>query len=634
MNAIFWAIKKSQTSNCIIITCRYDFNFEYDSDDLGKWEDDIHKQPLDAMRGVDLQKKWDRLTASNKKSQEDENWQLQMKKRADGNPRLLELFNEKLQQPNIDEANLVELQKQVLTEKQKEELKKQIDPPMREMLQRGLVFELPVPRKALADICQTIPNFDLEQHIEKAIALGLLEVSYDKKLLRVPRILLLVKLIEKLDETSSDLYRQATNVLYDHWFKSEEEKTERLLEIHRLAKLGNVIEIEVEMTEILARRWLKQSRLREVVKLCTETLKDLKDHNDLKNCPMVISIHALLADSCVLQRCYEDAKLQYDKAKKAISASSRGADQLTKDELLNMAKIYDGLGYLYCLINQFNYRDQAKKHLIDALNIRNEILGVHRDTVQSLGNVAYWYREKKQWEEANYYYEKALNMSLKLSEQGDIVVVDCYNNLGALFYEKECYDEAEEWLCKALTLSKELLERHHVTIAIISRSLAKTYLERKNYQMTQILFHKVLEIRERLLGKSLDTAEDFHIAEDMWNLGRAYNGLKNYKQAECYLLQALGTLKRLKVKVTEKEKSFIDHYHKIINGYTREILYELKIVYNELKDFDKVKTICCHEEKIKKVFCCHKQETDNDHNCSILVSSIDEIIDSVLSEFV
>jgi hypothetical protein len=80
------------------------------------------------------------------------------------------------------EADPVELREQVLAEA----LLAQIDRTLEEMLQRGLVFELPVPKEAIAAVCESIPNLD--KQINRAVALGLLEVSPDESL-RVPRIL-------------------------------------------------------------------------------------------------------------------------------------------------------------------------------------------------------------------------------------------------------------------------------------------------------------------------------------------------------------------------------------------------------------------------------------------------------------
>ncbi|MEO0969177.1 MAG: tetratricopeptide repeat protein [Cyanobacteria bacterium J06639_18] len=140
-----------------------------------------------------MQKKLSRLTAfnldNNKKSQVDETLKAQAQRLADGNPRLLEWLD-KVLQSNVNVAEIlnrletdpVELREKVLAK----QLLQQMDDTMRDILQRGLVFELPVPREALEVVCEGI--VDLDNYINKAIALGLLEVSPDRSL-RVPRIL-------------------------------------------------------------------------------------------------------------------------------------------------------------------------------------------------------------------------------------------------------------------------------------------------------------------------------------------------------------------------------------------------------------------------------------------------------------
>ena len=230
------------------------------------------------------------------------------------------------------EADPVELREQVLAEA----LLEQIDQPLEEMLWRGLVFELPVPREAIAAVCEGIPNLD--QQINRAVALGLLEVSPDESL-RVPRILeknltpqppslpgkgekergkgekergkgekergkgenvssftpaedaqqggnrennssfspLLVG--EGLGER---LYQQAAEVLYRLWWQEAETSTEeQQLEIHRLALRGKVEMIAVAMAATLANRWKNQSRYREAVELCQATLEITQDYRVL-----------------------------------------------------------------------------------------------------------------------------------------------------------------------------------------------------------------------------------------------------------------------------------------------------------------------------------------------------------------
>ncbi|NMG06406.1 tetratricopeptide repeat protein [Brasilonema sp. UFV-L1] len=617
LNAIVWAIEQIYSSNRIIITCRYDFDFT-------KLQN-FYKQPLDAMRGADLQKKWKHLFPPSNKSQEDEKWQSQMKKLADGNLRLLEFLYEKLQKSSNKietlkglEDNPVELQKQVLTKKQKEDLKKQIDidPPMREMLQRGLVYELPVPRKALEEICQTISNLNLEQHIKKAIALGLLEVSYDKELLRVPRILHVVNWIEKLDETSShDLYRQATNVLCDLWFKPEEKTLEeRLLEIHRLAKLGNVIEVEVEMTEILARRWnSRRSRLREVVELCTSTLDDLKKvYSDDVPKNLVMEICSVLAASHLLQGNYGKAIFNYSTAQK----------QLSEEEDLDKAKILDGLGYSYSWIGEYK---KAKPMLEEALKIRKEKLKLkeHPDIAQSYSHLAYWHREQCHWEQAEFYYDKALTMYQQLSNEDDLVIAESYHNLGTVYFEQalhyqeqklyedeqKFYKKAESLYQQALYQSQYLQGQEPLSVATFLSSLAKVWYQQESYSSAQNFFLQALEIRRRVLG------DHFKIVQDKKNLGFTNYTLEQYPDAERYFCQALNTINQL---IKNKNSSLDENQNKLVRD-VKEILGGFESIYKKQSNSEKAINIGYQ-----------KQEIADDENHTISLLSISKIIQAVL----
>ena len=271
MKAVVWAIRENFTSHRIIITCRYDFEFTQ--------LQHFYKQPLDALQGADLQKKFNRLTAFGDKSQVDEALKSQAQKLADGNPRLLEWLDKILQNTTVDQAAIlnrlaadpVELPEQVLAEA----LLEQMDTIMREMLSRGLVFELPVPREALAAVCDTIPN--LSHYINRAVALGLLEVSHDEAL-RVPRILPV-----QLPEDGEALHKQATEVLYRLWWEEMENTSEeQCLEIHRLALLGKEEKKAAKIASSLANYWWHQSRFREAVQLCKSTLEITEDYRVLK----------------------------------------------------------------------------------------------------------------------------------------------------------------------------------------------------------------------------------------------------------------------------------------------------------------------------------------------------------------
>ncbi|MEH1829577.1 MAG: tetratricopeptide repeat protein [Nostoc sp.] len=271
MKALVWAIRENSTSHRIIITCRYDFEFTQ--------LQHFYKQPLEGMRGADLRKKFSRLTAFSTKSQVDEALKSQAQKLADGNPRLLEWLDKILQNTTVDVAAIlkrlaadpVELREQVLAEA----LLEQMDTTMREMLSRGLVFELPVPREALAAVCDSIAN--LEHYISRAVALGLLEVSHDEAL-RVPRILPV-----QIGSDGEALHKKAAEVLYRLWWEeANTEIEEQRLEIHRLALLGKEEKKAADIASSLANRWWQQSRFREAVQLCKSTLEITEDYRVLK----------------------------------------------------------------------------------------------------------------------------------------------------------------------------------------------------------------------------------------------------------------------------------------------------------------------------------------------------------------
>ncbi|WP_414581184.1 tetratricopeptide repeat protein [Scytonema sp. PCC 10023] len=269
LQALVWAIRDISAPDRLILTCRYDFEstlLQY-----------FYKQPLEALRGADLRKKCDSLAAFSTESVVDEALQAQAKRLADGNPRLLEWLDKILQNSTVDkvailqrlEVDSVELREQVLAEA----LLQQMDDGMREMLSRSLVFELPVPREALTAVCESLPNLD--KYIDRAVALGLLEVSPDQSL-RVPRILP----VELFAATS--LFVQAAQVLYRLWWEEAKTSTEeQQREIHRLALRGKAQKIAVEMAYKLARGWQSQSRFREAMQLCKSTLDLAEDYRVL-----------------------------------------------------------------------------------------------------------------------------------------------------------------------------------------------------------------------------------------------------------------------------------------------------------------------------------------------------------------
>ncbi|MCS6282691.1 MAG: tetratricopeptide repeat protein, partial [Dolichospermum sp.] len=382
LTALVWAIRETYTNHRLILTCRYDFEFSqlrY-----------FYKQPLEGMRGADLRKKCSRLVAFGAKSQVDEALKSQARRLADGNPRLLEWLDKILQNSTVDqvailnrlEVDAVELREQVLAEA----LLQQMDATMGEMLSQGLVFELPVPREALTAVCENIPN--LADYINRAVALGLLEVTPDESL-RVPRILPLT-----LSTNVATLHQQAAEVLYRLWWKEGETRTEEeVLEIHRLALLGKKGEIASTVGIVLTLKWINTGRFRETLHLCKSTLNIVESYKILIN----------LARSEQELGNIEQAQQDYQQALELCPAT----DEIVKATIIhNLACIYANTGKI----------EEAIAHYQQSLEITERSIGYVQGKAATLHQLALIYANTGKIEEAIAHYQQSLEIKESIGD--------------------------------------------------------------------------------------------------------------------------------------------------------------------------------------------------------------------------
>ena len=478
LTALVWAIRETYTNNRLILTCRYDFEFSqlrY-----------FYKQPLEGMRGADLRKKCSRLVAFGAKSQVDEALKSQARRLADGNPRLLEWLDKILQNSTVDqiailnrlEVDAVELREQVLAEA----LLQQMDETMREMLSQGLVFELPVPREALTAVCENIPN--LENYINRAVALGLLEVSPDESL-RVPRILPLT-----LSTNVETLYQQAAEVLYRLWWEEAETSTEeKKLEIHRLALLGKQGKIASKVGLNLINNWIRNNRFRETIYLCQSTL-EIVQH------PYII--HRLARSEQEMRR-FLEAEEHYQQA-------------------LNLCPIEDQDETAGIYVNLANlYVDTERKQ--EAMELYHRALQIFRDTGNvkgqstTLHNLAsYIYADNKE-------FDKAITTYLQCLELNESAAT--WHQLGLIYKKVGRIDDAIRSLNQSLSLTEksgDILQRSK-TLEILGMISA----DRGEDPRALALYNQSLELAETVedIGNQLSI---------LINLGCIYANMTNSQE--------------------------------------------------------------------------------------------------------
>ncbi|HAX79631.1 MAG TPA: NB-ARC domain-containing protein [Cyanobacteria bacterium UBA11372] len=512
--ALVWAIREVYAADRLIITCRYDF----DSPQLQYF----YKQPLEALHGADLRKKCSRLAAFADNSGVDKALQLQAKTLADGNPRLLEWLDKILQNSTVDKAVILhrlesedkqQLREQVLAEA----LLQQMDNNMEEMLSRGLAFELPVPKEALAAVCDTIA--DIDKQIHRAVALGLLEVSFDASL-RVPRILPL-----QLPEDGESLYKQAVEVLYRLWWKPTESSTEeQAQEIHRLALLGKKGKIAAKIGSALAIEWKNQSRFREASQLCKTTLEIVADYRVL---------HQLAR-----------SEQELGEVELALNYYQQALELCPAEDEKERAAIIHNIGYIYANTGEI---EQAIAFYQQSLKLKKRI-GDIQGKAATLHCLAMIYDKTGEIATAIAFYQQSLELEKRSGDiQGKAATLHClaviYAKTGEIakaiaFYQQslELFERIGDIQGKAATLHQ--LAGIYANTGEIEQAIAF-------YQQSLELFERIGDVQGKAmtlgrLGKLLaDKQGDFDTAIE-------------------YLQQSLAILQRLRSPEAEKVQRILD----------------------------------------------------------------------------
>ncbi|MFM7575599.1 MAG: hypothetical protein ACKO5Q_01460, partial [Microcystaceae cyanobacterium] len=316
--ALLEAIAQSSLAHRFLITCRYQFELE------PKLQRYFVAKQVQALRGADLAKKCERLSAFRSDSTVATDLRQQAQTIADGNPRLLEWLDLLLQQSDLDMTSILAAmrgkEQEFLEDILAEQLLAQQSATFRQLLALGLIFRVPVPQEALAAVWEVpesprlrLPPFErgargdndrqrqlevleeeqdalqfpplsrtadeLARCLERGRALGLIEVferSGTVPTYRVPR--LLAGLVD-LPGDGELLARVGAEVLHRLWWESDFAiNEEQALEIHRLALAGKAGEIAVKIAYPTAMRWINKSRFGDAVKICLDTLKITNDY--------------------------------------------------------------------------------------------------------------------------------------------------------------------------------------------------------------------------------------------------------------------------------------------------------------------------------------------------------------------
>ncbi|NEU77544.1 tetratricopeptide repeat protein [Nostoc sp. UIC 10630] len=504
--ALLKAMQNSQLPHKVIITCRYNFQ-------LSELNHRLYREPLGALGGADLIKKYNRLDSFNGSWQFQPDLPERAKTAADGNPRLLEWLDKILQNSpkSLEAERGVEMILQKMADKEKEfredilaeELLKQQTPALHQMLGKLLVYELPVPLAAISPISEDISTW--ESHKQRAEILGLLEVTLTNngdRLYRVPRIL--SPLLEFPENPKGEeLYKQAAQILYRLWWEEAETSTEaQELEIHRLALLGKDEEIAGNLASSLANRLWHESRFREAIHLCKSTLEITKNHIVLKE----------------IAYCEH----QLGEVDQALNYYQQALNLCPAEDEQELASIYHYLGMLKANKGEV---EQAIKLYNQSLEITERISNVQTKaaTLHELGGI---YANKGEVDEAIALYNQVLEIDERIGNvQGKAATL---HQLGGIYANKGEVDEAIALYNQSLEITERIGDVQ--TKAATLHQLGILYANKGEVDEAIALYNQSLEINERIGNVQGKAATLHNLAGIYANKGEVEQAIALYNQ--------------------------------------------------------------------------------------------------------
>ena len=129
------------------------------------------------------------------------------------------------------------------------------------------------------------------------------------------------------------------------------------------------------------------------------------------------------------------------------------------------------------------------------------------------------------------FFDKALTLNIK-KDNNDTAV--SYNNIGLVYYNLDDFDKALIYFNKALEVQLRLHEEASAITATIYNNIGGAYDSISIYEKALMYYQKALDIRLKVLGENdEDTATSYN------NLGYLYDSKNEFSKALEYHLKAL-----------------------------------------------------------------------------------------------
>ena len=196
------------------------------------------------------------------------------------------------------------------------------------------------------------------------------------------------------------------------------------------------------------------------------------------------------------------------------------------------------------LKNTYYNQTDVNKYTAPYLRQAEDFLACMKEETQEIAalsaNLAFVYDAQGDYEKAEDFYERALEIREKVLGQEHPDTATMYNNLAGVYKTQGDYEKAEEYYLKALKILKKILGQEHPDTATTYNNLAGVYKAQGDYRKAEETYQKALRIREEVLGwEHPSTARTYN------NLAGVYKAQGDYGKAEKYYIKALKLAKKV-----------------------------------------------------------------------------------------
>jgi serine/threonine-protein kinase len=180
----------------------------------------------------------------------------------------------------------------------------------------------------------------------------------------------------------------------------------------------------------------------------------------------------------------------------------------------------------------------ADSFLHEALRIRKAVFDTaHVELATIYNNLASLYHRQADYDQAETYYRRAIDMYRRLRGQHpDLGIVR--SNFAVLLRSRGKYDEAETAMREAIAMQREMVGENSIDVAFRTASLGRILLEQGRLAAADSLFREALGLRTEVFGD-----DNWLVAVTRGELGRCRTRQGQYAEADSLLTTAYDVLR-------------------------------------------------------------------------------------------